>query len=295
MNQLKTILLLGVLSAVVVGIGGLLGQEYLYLFGGLAVLMNFGAYFWSDKIVLKMHHAQEVTGRDAPRLHAMVEELAANADIPKPRVFVLPDPQPNAFATGRNPAHGAVAVTEGIMSLLSERELRGVLAHELAHIKNRDILIATIAAAMASIITYIANVLQFSAFFGGVHSDDEDGGSPIAAIAMAFVAPIAALLIQMAISRSREFQADATGAQLCGDPEALARALQKLDYGASRVPSHATPATASLFIVSPLTGTQSLMNLFSTHPNMEERIRRLRAMSLRRPNAGRPLISGFGF
>ncbi|AUX26673.1 protease [Sorangium cellulosum] len=280
-NQIKTILLLGVMSAILVSIGGALGPGYLVLFGVLALAMNLGAYFMSDRIVLAMHHAAEVSPAEAPGLHRMVEELSRRAEIPKPRVYVIPDPQPNAFATGRNPEHGVVAVTEGILQLLSERELRGVLAHEIAHIKNRDILVSTIAAAFASGITWIAHAVSFAGIFGGGQSDEEEGGSPLGGLALAIVAPIAATLVQLGISRSREYMADETGARLCGDPEALASALSKLEHGVAVVPSEAAarPATASLFIVSPLAGGASVLKWFSTHPTTEERVSRLLAMA----------------
>ena len=279
-NQLKTLVLLGALSALLIGFGGMLGPGYFYGFTALALLMNLGAYFFSDKIVLKMHRAREVSPAQAPELHRMIDEVARAAGVPKPRVYVIPEMQPNAFATGRNPEHGVVAVTEGILSMLDARELKGVLAHEMAHIKNRDILVATVAAGIAAAVTYIANVLQFSAFFGGHQSDDEEGGgSLVGMLAMAFVAPIAATLIQLGISRSREYLADETAARLTGDPDALARALEKLERGAQRIPAHVEPATASLFIVSPLAGGRSLMSLFSTHPPMQERIARLRGMT----------------
>jgi heat shock protein HtpX len=281
-NQLKTIFLLGILSAVLIGIGGTLGPGYLYGFTALALLMNLGAYFFSDRIVLAMHGAQELAPEQAPGLHRMVEELARRAQIPTPRVYLIPEPHANAFATGRNPRHGVVAVTQGIMHLLSERELRGVLAHELAHIKNRDILVATIAAAIAAAVGYLANALSFAAFFGGGNQDqDEDsGGSAANGLLFAFIAPFIAMLVQLGISRAREYLADETGARLAGDPEALASALEKLQYGAEVVPAQAPqPATASLFIVSPLAGGSRIFSLFSTHPAMEERVRRLRAMA----------------
>jgi heat shock protein HtpX len=240
------------------------------------------AYFFSDKIVLRMHRAQPIAEHEAPRLYAIVRDLSMRAEIPMPRVFLIPSPQPNAFATGRNPAHGVVAVTDGILQLLTERELRGVLAHELGHIKNRDILVSTIAAAVAGAIAYIANMLQWTAIFGGA-SDDDDGGSPIAALALAIVAPIAATLVQLGISRSREYLADETGARLSGDPDALANALEKLDRAAHVVPPMTTqPSTASLFIVNPFSGTRGLVSLFSTHPPMQERVRRLRGMTFAR-------------
>jgi len=280
-NQLKTIFLLGVLSAVLIGVGGTLGPGYLYGFTALAMLMNLGAYFFSDRLVLRISGAQEVTPEQAPALHRMVDELARRAHIPKPRVCIIPEQHPNAFATGRNPQHGVVAVTEGILRLLSERELRCVLAHEIAHIKNRDILVSTIAAAIAAAVSYIANALSFAAFFGGGNQEGEgDEGSEGNGLLLALVAPLLAMLVQMGISRAREYMADETGARVSGDPEALASALAKLAQGAEAIPMHAPqPATASLFIVNPLTSRSSIMNWLSTHPPMDERIRRLRAMT----------------
>lgn len=278
-NQLKTLFLLGVLSALLISIGGALGPGYFYGFTALALLMNLGAYFFSDRIVLRMHGAQEVTPEQAPALHRMVDELARRAQIPKPRVCVMPGEQPNAFATGRNPQHGVVAVTEGIMRLLTERELRGVLAHEIAHIKNRDILVASIAAVIAAAVGYIAHALAFSSLLGN-HQEDEEEGSGAGGLLMMFVAPMLATLIQLGISRAREYMADETGAQLSGDPEALARALEKLEQGAAVLPAETVqPATASLFIVNPLAGGSRMLNLFSTHPPMDERIRRLRGLA----------------
>jgi heat shock protein HtpX len=278
-NQLKTVLLLGALSALLIGLGSVLGGNYLPTFLVLAVVLNFVSYFWSDKIVLKMNRAQEISPAEAPRLHAIVEELAVRAEIPKPRVYLIPDAQPNAFATGRNPQHGAVAVTKGIVELLSERELRGVVAHELAHIKNRDILIASVAATVASAITLIAHSLRWGAILGGFSRDNDEGISPLEAIGLAIIAPLAALLIQMGISRSREFVADETGATISGDPESLAQALEKLHFAAKRIPAHVQPATASMFIVNPFSGTgTAMLKLFSTHPPMEERVERLRSM-----------------
>ncbi len=277
-NQLKTLFLLGVLSALLISIGAAISPGYLYGFTALALLMNLGAYFFSDKIVLRMHGAQEVSVEEAPALHRMVDELARRAQIPKPRVCVMPEAQPNAFATGRNPQHGVVAVTEGIMQLLTERELRGVLAHEIAHIKNRDILVSSIAAVIAASVGYIANALAFSSFFGGSQDDEESEGSGAGGLLMMFVAPMLATLIQLGISRAREYMADDTGAALSGDPEALASALEKLACGAVALPSTTPqPATASLFIVNPLAGGSRIVSLFSTHPPMDERIRRLRA------------------
>ncbi len=279
MNTIKTFLLLGVLSAILVAIGGALGPEMLVLFTILTLAMNVGAYFYSDRLVLRMHGATPIEEHELPALHRMVEELSRRAEIPKPRLFLIRDPQPNAFATGRNPEHGVVAVTEGILRLLPERALRGVIAHEIAHIKNRDILVASIAAAMAGLISMVGNALQWTAFFGGASHDDE-GGSPMGALALAIVAPIGATLVQLGISRSREYLADALGARLTQDPESLAGALEMLHRGAVQIPSHAAqPAAASLFIVNPFAGARGLMNLFSTHPPMEERVKRLRRMA----------------
>jgi heat shock protein HtpX len=279
-NQLKTVLLLGAMSALLVGLGALVAPSYLYLFGALALLMNLGAYFFSDRIVLRMHHAREVSPHEAPDLHAMVVDLSARAGIPKPRLFVIPEEQPNAFATGRNPAHGVVAVTQGIVRLLDRRELRGVIAHELAHIRNRDMLIASIAAAAASLISYVAHVLSFGALFGGSsQNDDGESNSPLGGIVVALVAPIAATLVQLGISRSREYLADATGAEISGDPEALARALLKLERASEIVPvSEPAAATASLFIVSPFGPMAAAARWFSTHPSTAQRVRRLRLM-----------------
>jgi heat shock protein HtpX len=292
-NQLKTILLLGTLSALLIAIGAYLGTSYLYGFAALALLLNFGSYFFSDRLVLAMHHAREVPYEQAPGLHQIVEGVAREAGIPKPRVFVIPEAQPNAFATGRNPAHGVVAVTEGIVGLLDERELRAVLGHEVGHIKNRDVLVATVAAGIAAAVTYIAHAAQFTAFFGG-RGRDEGGGSLLGNLLLILVAPIAAALIQLGISRSREYMADETGAHLTRDPEGLAHALEKMGAVAPRIPAEVEPATASLFIVNPLAGRQGLMALFSTHPPIEERVRRLLAMSARagEPRPSRP--SGLG-
>jgi heat shock protein HtpX len=280
-NQLKTILLLGGLSALLVAIGWAIAPGATWLFLGLALAMNVGAYFFSDKMVLRMHGARELAPGEAPALHAMVAELAERAAIPKPRVFLVEDASPNAFATGRNPEKGVVAVTSGILDLLDRRELRGVLAHELAHIKNRDVLVATIAAAIASAVTYAAQAISFGALFGGGSSSDEEEGSAGGALLMALVAPIGATLVQLGISRSREYLADEAGARISGDPEALARALEKLSYGAQHIPSEAAqPATASLYIVNPLAGG-GVARMFSTHPPMEDRIQRLRALARR--------------
>jgi heat shock protein HtpX len=284
-NQLKTLLLLGALSALVIGLGALVAPGYLYAFGALALAMNLGAYFFSDKIVLRMHHAREVTPEEQPALHALVTELAVQAKIPKPRVCLLPDAQPNAFATGRNPAHGVVAVTEGLLRLLDRRELRGVLAHELAHIQHRDILLSSIAAAAAALVSYVANALTYGSLFGMGHAqDDEDSSGLAGGLLVALVAPLAATLIQLGISRSREYLADETGAQISGEPEALASALLKLEHASGLVQSaSSTPATASLFIVNPFGGLHTLSRWFSTHPSTVERVQRLRALAQRAP------------
>lgn len=282
MNQIRTIVLLGLLTAVLIAIGGSLGPGYLYGFTALALLLNLGSYFFSDRIVLAMHRAQEIAPDGAPGLHRIVEEVACAAGIPKPRLYLIPEAQPNAFATGRNPDKGVVAVTAGLLDLLGERELRGVLAHEIAHIKNRDILVASVAAALAAAITYIAHAVQFAALFGGGRQDEgEDRGSFLGAMLMGVIAPVAATLVQLGISRSREYLADETAARLTGEPDALASALEKLHRGAVMIPSEAEPATASLFIVSPFAGQAGLLSLFSTHPPMEERVRRLREMPQR--------------
>ncbi len=275
-NQLKTILLLGVLSSLLVAAGAAAGPGYAYFALGAALLLNVGAYFFSDRIVLAMSRATEVSRAEAPEIHDIVASLAARAGIPTPRVYVIDDPQPNAFATGRNPKHGVVAVTTGITRMLTLRELRGVLAHEIAHIKNRDILVASVAAVIASAITWVGHALSFAAFAG---RDEDEGGSAAGGLLFALLAPLGAMLIQMGISRSREYLADETGAKLARDPEALASALEKLEYGAHVVQGHAHPATASLYIVNPLSGARGVMELFSTHPLTEERVRRLRELS----------------
>lgn len=277
-NQLKTILLLGALSALLVSFGASLGPGFFWGFTALALLMNLGAYFFSDRIVLRMHGARELAPGEAPRLHAVVAELAARAGIPKPRVFFIDDPHANAFATGRNPERAVVAVTRGIVEILDERELRGVLAHEIAHVANRDILVASVAAGLAAAISNLANALMWTGLLGG-GSDDEEG-HPAQGLLFMFLAPIGATLVQLGISRSREYLADETGARLAGDPLALASALEKLHRSAEAVPSAATPATASLFIVNPFGAIGSgLARLFSTHPPAEERIRRLRELA----------------
>jgi heat shock protein HtpX len=261
--------------------GGALGGRGGMMLGFvMALVMNGVSYWFSDKIVLKMYGAQPVDEHQAPEVHGIVRRLVMRAGIPMPKIYVIQDDSPNAFATGRNPEHAAVAVTTGILRILDDEELEGVLAHELAHVTNRDVLISTIAATLAGAITYVAHMLQWSAMFGGASRDDEEGGgSPIGALAMAIVAPIAAMLIQMAVSRAREYQADATGAQLAKNTKGLQRALEKLHMASHAVPLHANPATAHMFIVNPLSG-RALMSLFSTHPPMEDRIARLAAMRI---------------
>jgi heat shock protein HtpX len=279
MNTTKTFLLMALMTILLVLVGRWIGgQGGMMMAFLLAVVMNFGSYWFSDKIVLRMYGAQEVTRAERPELVSMVEELSGRAGLPMPRVYVIPNEQPNAFATGRNPEHAAVAVTEGILRTLGKDELRGVLGHELAHVKHRDILIGTVAATMAGAISMVANMAQWAMIFGGGRSsNDEEGGSPLGGILMIIIAPIAAMLIQFAISRSREFLADEGGAQIAGNPLSLANALRKLERRAEEIPMQANPATAHMFIVNPLAGG-GLMKLFSTHPPMEERIARLEQM-----------------
>ena len=279
-ENIKTVLLLTVLTVLLMGIFGLIGSFFKLgmlgvLFGFIvAIAMNFGSYFFSDKIVLKMYGAKEVSEQEAPELHSIVSELAQNAGIPKPKVAIVESGTPNAFATGRNPKNAVVAVTTGILNLLSRDELEGVIAHELGHVKNRDILISSVAATVAGAIVLIADYSRFFAIFGG---GGEDSEGLIAIIAMSILAPIAAMIVQLAISRTREYKADASGASISGKPWALADALRKLQMGASARPMNdANPATAHMFIVNPFGGkAKSLMNLFSTHPPINERIKRL--------------------
>lgn len=273
MNHLKTAFLLAVLTIFLVMLGGAFGgRQGMTIALFFAFAMNFFAYWFSDKIVLRMYGARQVTEAEAPELVGIVRRLAMKAGLPMPRVYIIEQAQPNAFATGRNPSHGAVAVTTGIMNILTPEELSGVIGHELAHIKNRDILISTVAATIAGAISYLAHMAQWGLMFG--RHDDDEGGNPLAALFMAILAPIAALLIQMAISRSREYAADDSGAAIAGNPRYLSNALRKLHWAAERVPMDANPATSHMFIVNPLSGG-SLLRLFSTHPPIEERIRRL--------------------
>lgn len=278
-NVLKTGILMAALTAIIVAIGdyvgGPSGMITALIFAGL---MNFFMYWFSDRIVLTLYGAQEVGPTEAPELHAIVERLSRQAGLPKPRVYMIPMHQPNAFATGRDPAHAAVAVTQGIVGMLTPDELEGVLAHELAHVRNRDILISTIAATMAGAITMIARMLQYAAFFGGMSRDEEDRGNALGALILAIVAPIAAIIIQMAISRSREYLADETGAKISGRPLSLARALTKIERAVHALPADVNPASAHMFIVNPLSA-EGIFTLFSTHPPIPERVARLERMS----------------
>jgi heat shock protein HtpX len=283
-SQIKTVLLLALLTGLLMLIGGALGgRGGLLVAFVLAMAMNVGSYWFSDRIVLSMYRARELSRADAPGLFAIVEELSRNAGIPMPRVALIPQEAPNAFATGRDPQHAVVAVTEGIMRLLTPEELRGVLAHEIGHVANRDILIQSIAGVLAGVIMYVASMIKWATLFGfGGRGEDGEGGNPVAALALAFVAPVAAMLIQMAISRSREYLADESGARYSGDPAHLASALAKISGYAERMPMRAgSEATAHMFIVNPFTAG-GVANLFSTHPPVQERIDRLMAMAGRR-------------
>jgi len=278
MNTLKTTFLLALLTVLLVlaggAIGGRSGMTFALIMAGV---MNFVSYWFSDKIVLAMYGAKQVSEADYAEFYGLVRQLAVQAGIPMPKVYVIPSETPNAFATGRNPEHAAVAATSGIMRILSREELLGVMAHELAHVKHRDILISSIAATVAGAITYLAHMAQWAAIFGGGRDRDEEGGGLLSVLVMAIVAPLAAMLIQMAISRSREFEADKSGAEYSGNPLYLASALRKMEMANRQIPMDANPATAHMFIVNPLTGG-GLMSLFSTHPPIDERIRRLEAM-----------------
>lgn len=285
MNMMRTTLLMAAMTGLFLVVGSALGGQggmILALF--LAVAMNVGAYWFSDRIVLSMYNAQEVGPKNAPELYGLVRELAARGNLPMPKVYIINDPTPNAFATGRDPEHAAVAATTGILQLLSREELAGVMAHELGHVMNRDILVATIAASVAGAITTLANMAQWAALFGSSNNDEEEGGGGLGmlgSIVMMVLAPLAATLIQMAISRAREYGADEAGAKLCGNPMWLATALNKLEMGNRRIPmaaADAHPSTAHMFIVNPLSGS-AIMGLFSTHPPIPERVERLRKMA----------------
>jgi len=273
-NAIKTVLLLGLLSGVLLALGEVIGgSNGLMIAFVFAAIMNFGSYWFSDKLVLRMYRAQEVGA--GHRLFATVERLTRQANLPMPRVYVIPDASPNAFATGRNPEHAAVAATEGLLLMLSEAELEGVIAHELAHVKHRDILISSVAATLAAAIMMVGRMMGYAAMFGGYGGrDDRRDGNPLALLAMVILAPLAAMLIQLWISRTREFSADAGGAQIAGNPYGLADALRKIDAVSKRVPLNANPATAHMFIIKPFSG-RGLMSLFSSHPSTEARIQAL--------------------
>jgi heat shock protein HtpX len=273
-NNIKTVLLLGLLTGIILFIGSFWGQQGLTIALVMSILMNFASYFFSDKIALSMYHAQPVTREEAPEIYRILEFLCARDSIPMPKVYIIPDESPNAFATGRNPEHASVAVTQGALRLLNEDELTGVLAHEISHVKNRDILISSVAATLAGMIMWVANMARFAAFFGGGRDRENEGGGALASLVTIIVAPIAAMLIQMWISRTREYQADASGAQVAGAPYGLASALQKLENYSKRIPMEASPSTAHMFIMHPFSGG-SLMSLFSTHPPTQKRIERL--------------------
>lgn len=281
MNRMKTYLLLAALTSLLLVAGQAMGGR-----GGMiialvfAVVMNVGSYWFSDSIVLRMHNAQEIGPKDSPEIYAMVQRLAQAAKIPMPRLYIIPDDSPNAFATGRSPEKGAVAMTEGILRVLSIEELEGVLAHELAHIAHRDTLVMTVSATIAGALSSLGNMAMWGAMFGGRHHDDEEGGHPAAMLVSAIVAPFAAMLIQMAISRSREFMADEAAAKYSGKPLALANALRKIEAWSRRIPMESgSPATAHMYISNPFSG--GMANLFSTHPPTAERISRLEAMGYR--------------
>ncbi len=277
MNTLRTAALLTALTLLFVFVGQAVGGQSGAVFAfGIALVMNFGAYWFSDKLVLKMYRAQPVSPSEAPRLYSMVQELATSAGLPMPKVYLIPNQSPNAFATGRNPDNAVVAVTEGILQLLDENELKGVLAHELAHIKNRDMLVGTIAATLAGAISMLAYFARWAAIFGGVGGRDDDKGGIVGLLVAMIVAPLAAMLIQLAVSRSNEYKADSTGSRIAGGPFGLANALEKLERGAQARPLQANPASAHLFIVNPLRG-KSIWNLLSTHPPIQERVKRLRS------------------
>ena len=273
-NNFKTVLLLGLLTGIILFIGSFWGQQGLTIALVMSVIMNFASYFFSDKIALRMYRAQPVTREQAPQLYRIVESLCSRNNIPVPSIYIIPDDSPNAFATGRNPQHASVAVTQGAVRLLNEDELTGVLAHEISHVKNRDILISSVAATLAGIIMWVANMARFAAFFGRGRDRDDEGGGAIGSLVTVIVAPIAAMLIQMWISRTREYQADASASETVGSPRGLASALQKLENYSKRIPMEASPSTAHMFIMHPFSG-RSLMSLFSTHPPTQKRIERL--------------------
>jgi heat shock protein HtpX len=282
LNRVKTLIFLAVLTALFLWLGQVLGgQTGMMIALMLAATMNVGIYWFSDRIVLRMYNAQEIGPSDAPELYGAVRDLTMRADLPMPKVYVIPEPAPNAFATGRNPKHSSVAVTQGLLTMLNRDEIKSVIAHELGHIRNRDTLITTIAATVAGALSHLANMAMWGMFLGGgSHSEDEEHGHPVGGLPALLIAPVAATLIQMAISRAREFLADEAGAGFSGNPLALASALRKLEYARHRVPmEYGNPATAHLFIINPFVGA-GLVKLFSIHPPTEERVARLEAMAL---------------
>lgn len=278
MNNIKAIFLMGILSIILVTLGGAMGgPRGATIFLLISLGMNLFSYFYSDKMAIAMTRSQPVSEQEAPELYDIIRKLAQRARLPMPRVYITPSHQPNAFATGRNPQHAAVAVTEGLLHLCDREELEGVLAHELAHIANRDILVSTIAAAFAGAIAWIANIIQWGAMFGGLRGDEEEGGGGIGAIALAIIAPIAATIVQLAISRSREYGADELGARIAGKPDGLANALLKLERAAHQIPMQVNPAASHMFITNPISA-QSVARLFSTHPSTQDRVQRLQQM-----------------
>ncbi|MEW6736879.1 MAG: zinc metalloprotease HtpX [Acidobacteriota bacterium] len=281
-NRLKTMMLLAALTALLLWIGhALAGQTGFIIALALALLMNFGSYWFSDKIILQIYHAQEVSEKEAPQLFAIVRDLANRNSLPMPKVYLIPEQMPNAFATGRNPENAAVAVTEGLLKLLNREEAAGVIGHELSHVKNRDTLIMTVAATIAGALTMLASIARWRMLLGGHPTNREDRGNPLAILIRVIIAPIAAALIQLAISRAREFMADGSGAEMTGDPLALASALRKIEGWSKRAPmARASPATAHMFIINPLTA-EGLAGLFSTHPPTNARIERLENMAHR--------------
>jgi Zn-dependent protease with chaperone function len=283
MNNLKAFALMSGLSVLMVLLGSAVGgRSGAVIFFAVSLGMNLVSYYYSDRIVVKMTGAQEINEAQAPQIYALIRKLSLRAGIPMPRVYITPSPQPNAFATGRDPQHAAVAVTQGLLRILDQDEVEGVLAHEIAHIKNRDILIGAVAASMAGAISMIANVAQWGLMFGGLNgsNDEDDSGSFLGSIAMIIIAPIAAMIIQLAISRSREYLADETGARLAGKSEGLSRALLKLETASRNMPMDVNPAAAHMFIVNPVAGI-SLAGLFSTHPTTDQRVAKLKAMEIR--------------
>ena len=279
-NQIKTVLLLGVLTALMLWFGSFWGQQGLFIALFFVLLMNLGTYFFSDKIVLLMYRAKEVKEKDSPNLFKIVKEVSQDANLPMPRVYIVPSETPNAFATGRSPKHSAVACTQGILSLLTKEELKGVIAHEMSHIKNRDTLIMVIASTIAGVISYLAMMARFAAIFGGGSRDDRNGGNGLGLLALAIITPIIAMIIQLAISRSREYMADESGARIVKNPEALASALEKLELGVKSNPMRlGSEATSSLFIVNPFRAS-AMLSLLSTHPPLKERVKRLREIKI---------------